>query len=106
MYRGNTFVNHDVYRQAGGRSPHSEPRWGDSELGLQLVSDSSPPTAATLAVAAHWVHSSNLRLPAPFLADGHVLLATGTWLEGPATDIDAYVRRLVDRGLVGFVVVS
>lgn len=74
---------------------------GDVGLGLRLMSDASQLSAEALDVAVQWVHSSDLSDPTPFLSDGNVLLTTGTWLEGADPDIDAYVRRLVDRGLVG-----
>ncbi len=48
-------------------------------------------------VELRWVHSSDLADPGPFLDEGVALLTTGTQL-GDA-DADAYVDRLVGRGV-------
>jgi PucR family transcriptional regulator, purine catabolism regulatory protein len=48
--------------------------------------------------AIRWVHVSELADPTPFLAGGELLLTTG---KGAAQHWDAYVRRLVDRGVAG-----
>src|SRR5690606_21886002 len=49
-----------------------------------------------------WVHSSDLADPTPFLADDLALLTTGTqFADEDAGAIDAYVSRLVERGVLG-----
>lgn len=69
------------------------------DLGLRLVpaAESLPPGALTRPL--RWVHSSDLADPTPFLAEDLVLLTTGTQFDDVA--VDAYVRRLTDRGVVG-----
>lgn len=49
-----------------------------------------------------WVHSSDLLDPTPFLDAGHVLLTTGTQFpaDAPTEVFEAYVSRLVERGVV------
>jgi PucR family transcriptional regulator, purine catabolism regulatory protein len=49
-----------------------------------------------------WVHSSDLADPTPFIEDGQMLLTVGTQFGETAhqDEYDAYVRRLVDRGVV------
>lgn len=58
--------------------------------------------AATLAARVQGVHSSDLADPTPFLAEGLVLLTTGTQFLGSdddSPDFDAYVARLRGRGI-------
>jgi len=49
-----------------------------------------------------WIHGSDLVDPTPFLSDGQMLLTTGTEFPDDAApqDYDAYVARLVARGVV------
>jgi PucR family transcriptional regulator, purine catabolism regulatory protein len=49
-----------------------------------------------------WIHGSDLVDPTPFLSDGQMLLTTGTQLPPTAvrSDYDAYVIRLLTRGVV------
>jgi purine catabolism regulator len=56
----------------------------------------------SLDQAIHWIHSSDLEDPTPFLDRGQMLLTTGTQFRDDATqsDYDAYVSRLVERGIV------
>lgn len=86
------------------------------DLRLRLVSDAAGAAAADAAPAGaaaagaldrplRWVHSSDLVDPTPFLADDLALLTTGAQFAdeaiGDAAGIDAYVDRLVGRGVVG-----
>lgn len=50
-----------------------------------------------------WVHSSDLPDPTPFLDEGQLLLTTGTQFPAGSGQgaFDDYVRRLIDRGIVG-----
>ncbi len=73
---------------------------GRRDLGLRLVSDDLAEGA--LDRPLRWVHSSDLVDPTPFLAEDLALLTTGTqFAEEDNADIDAYVARLVERGVVG-----
>jgi purine catabolism regulator len=49
-----------------------------------------------------WIHGSDLVDPTPFLSEGQMLLTTGTQFPDAAllSDFDAYVARLVARGVV------
>lgn len=73
---------------------------GRTDLGLRLVSpeDHLPPGA--LDRPLRWVHSSDLADPTPFLAEDLALLTTGTQFDADA-DLDVYVGRLSDRGVLG-----
>ncbi len=57
-----------------------------------------------LEASISWIHSSDLSDPTPFLDAGQLVLTTGTQFD-PASvspaDVDAYVKRLVDCGIVG-----
>lgn len=66
-------------------------------LGLRLLD----PTTR-LDESLSWVHSSDLDDPSPFLDDATMLLTTGTQFDEDAgpVDYDAYVDRLVARGVV------
>jgi hypothetical protein len=69
------------------------------DLGLRAAGELD---AATLATRVHGVHSSDLADPTPFLAEGLVLLTTGTQFLGAdedSPDFDAYVARLRGRGI-------
>lgn len=69
------------------------------DLGLRAAADFDAPT---LAARVQGVHSSDLADPTPFLAEGLVLLTTGTQFLGAdddSPDFDAYVARLRGRGI-------
>lgn len=76
---------------------------GRAELSLRLASDPADLADDALDRPTRWVHSSDLADPTPFLADDLVLLTTGTQFPGgddaDRAPFDAYVRRLVDRGV-------
>ncbi|GAA4478456.1 helix-turn-helix domain-containing protein [Microbacterium panaciterrae] len=75
---------------------------GRPDLHLSLVGAESALPAGSLDRPLRWVHNSDLTDPTPFLADDLALLTTGTqFADGDAAGIAAYVRRLVDRGVVG-----
>lgn len=64
--------------------------------------DTAPDDALSRPV--RWVHSTDLLDPTPFLSEGLVLLTTGTQFldaDDEASVVDAYVRRLSERGVVG-----
>lgn len=70
---------------------------GHEQFGLRLL---DPTTRVDEPLS--WVHGSDLADPSPFLAEATMLLTTGTQFDeaaGPA-DYDAYVDRLVARGVV------
>jgi hypothetical protein len=71
------------------------------ELHLRPLTDADE---QALDVPLSWLHSSDLEDPTPFLAEGQGLLTTGTQFGAEAEVRDevaeAYVRRLVDRGVV------
>ena len=70
------------------------------ELQLRLAGDEAELPPGALDRATPWVHSSELDDPTPFLADDLVLLTTGTQFPaGTRYPFDAYVKRLVDRGV-------
>ncbi|MDH6122421.1 purine catabolism regulator [Kitasatospora sp. GAS204A] len=48
-----------------------------------------------------WVHTSELDDPTPFLEGGELLLTTGIKLGAGAKNLQAYVHRLADAGVVG-----
>lgn len=70
------------------------------DLALTLVSDESELPDGALDRALRWVHSSDLTDPTPFLSEDLALLTTGTQFDHGA-DLDVYVRRLSDRGVLG-----
>lgn len=70
------------------------------DLGLRLVSSEDDLAPAALDRPLRWVHSSDLTDPTPFLAEDLALLTTGTQFDRDA-DIDVYVGRLADRGVLG-----
>ncbi|MCO7203695.1 PucR family transcriptional regulator ligand-binding domain-containing protein, partial [Microbacterium sp. CnD16-F] len=70
------------------------------ELALRLADDESAFRPGALDRPTRWVHSSDLDDPTPFLAEDLVLLTTGTQFPTDGDyPFDAYVRRLVDRGV-------
>lgn len=72
------------------------------DLELRLVSSEGALRDSALDRPMRWVHSSDLTDPTPFLADDLALLTTGTqFVDDDGAGIDAYVSRLVDRGIVG-----
>ncbi len=71
------------------------------DLHLRLVADDDL-APGILDRPVRWVHSSDLADPTPFLSEGLVLLTTGTQFgEATAADYDAYVGRLIARGVQG-----
>lgn len=70
------------------------------DLGLRLVSAVSDLPSGALDRPLRWVHSSDLADPTPFLAEDLALLTTGTQFDAEA-DLDVYVGRLSDRGVLG-----
>lgn len=71
-----------------------------SELRLRLASVEADLGAGALDRPIRWVHSSDLVDPTPFLGEDLLLLTTGTQFEAES-GFDAYVRRLVARGVAG-----
>ncbi|KAA0962755.1 PucR family transcriptional regulator [Microbacterium sp. ANT_H45B] len=71
-----------------------------TDLGLRLVSREDLLPAGALDRPLRWVHSSDLADPTPFLAEDLALLTTGTQFDADA-DLDVYVDRLSDRGVLG-----
>lgn len=70
------------------------------ELDLRLAGGADDLAPDALDRPTRWVHSSDLDDPTPFLADDLVLLTTGTQFPtGVEYPFDAYVGRLVDRGV-------
>lgn len=76
---------------------------GRRELGLRLASSESSLRPDALDAPLRWVHSSDLADPTPFLADGLLLLTTGTQFgtDAAAQDYRDYVTRLRVRGVHG-----
>ncbi len=70
------------------------------DLGLRLVSADELLPDAALDRPLRWVHSSDLADPTPFLAEDLALLTTGTQFDRDS-DIEVYVDRLADRGVLG-----
>ncbi|MFI6693179.1 PucR family transcriptional regulator ligand-binding domain-containing protein [Streptomyces sp. NPDC050433] len=66
----------------------------DGALGLRLVA--GLPDAAAKGVAVHWVHTSEMADPYPYLLGGELLLTAGVQLTDAHTD--TYVRRVVEAG--------
>lgn len=54
-----------------------------------------------LDAAVHWVHTSELDDPTPYLAGGELLLTTGLKLGERPEAQRAYIHRLADAGVVG-----
>ncbi|MDQ4213563.1 PucR family transcriptional regulator [Microbacterium capsulatum] len=72
------------------------------DLHLSLVGAEADLPAGALDRPLRWVHNSDLTDPTPFLADDLALLTTGTqFVDDDPAAATAYVRRLVDRGVVG-----
>lgn len=73
-----------------------------ADLRLRLVTDEESLPSGALDRAVRWVHNSDLVDPTPFLVEDLVLLTTGTqFAEQDATGAEAYVARLVRRGVLG-----
>lgn len=70
------------------------------DLGLVLVPLEDDLPEGALDRPLRWVHSSDLADPTPFLSEDLALLTTGTQFDD-AVDIDTYVARLADRGILG-----
>lgn len=71
------------------------------DLHLRLVADDDL-APGILDRPVRWVHSSDLVDPTPFLSEGLVLLTTGTqFADADAADYEAYVGRLLARGVQG-----
>lgn len=72
------------------------------DLHLRLVADEHDLAPGILDGPVRWVHSSDLADPTPFLSEGLVLLTTGTqFADATPADYDAYVGRLLARGVQG-----
>jgi purine catabolism regulator len=69
---------------------------GMPDLGLSVVAGTTG-----LDRPIRMVHTSELSDPTPWLSGGELLLTVGMSLTGPSSEQAAYVRRLVDAGLVG-----
>jgi len=73
-----------------------------ADLRLRLVTDEESLPSGALDRAVRWVHNSDLVDPTPFLVEDLMLLTTGTqFAEQDATGAEAYVARLVRRGVLG-----
>ncbi|WP_350351467.1 PucR family transcriptional regulator [Microbacterium sp. A8/3-1] len=70
------------------------------DLGLTLVSREDDLSESALDRSLRWVHSSDLEDPTPFLSEDLALLTTGRQFDEQG-DIDMYVGRLADRGVLG-----
>jgi len=70
------------------------------DLGLSLISREADIPEGALDRPLRWVHSSDLADPTPFLSEDLALLTTGTQFD-EAVEIDTYVGRLADRGVLG-----
>jgi purine catabolism regulator len=69
------------------------------DLHLTLVEAGGP---GALDRGIDWVHGSDLLDPTPFLAEGQVVLTTGTqFVDASEPDYSDYVQRLVRRGVRG-----
>jgi purine catabolism regulator len=69
------------------------------DLHLTLVEGGGP---GALERGIDWVHGSDLLDPTPFLAEGQVVLTTGTqFADASEPDFADYVQRLVRRGVRG-----
>jgi hypothetical protein len=60
------------------------------ELGLRQI-------AGPANAGVHWVHTSEMEDPYPYLLGGELLLSSGMFLKSPA-DCDTYVSRIVQAG--------
>lgn len=73
-----------------------------ADLALQLVGTESDLPRGSLDRPVRWVHNSDLIDPTPFLVDDLALLTTGTqFIDDDPQGARAYVRRLIERGVVG-----
>jgi purine catabolism regulator len=96
----------DTSDQRRGRVPTSEQPTLRAllrrrDLGLTLVSTEEDLPEGALDRSLRWVHSSDLADPTPFLSEDLALLTTGTQFDRDDSDIDMYVQRLSDRGVLG-----
>ncbi|MCK8676542.1 PucR family transcriptional regulator [Streptomyces lichenis] len=66
----------------------------DEELGLRLIAGAEDPAA----VAVHWVHTSEMADPFPYLLGGELLLTAGVQLAEPERGARAYAERVVAAG--------
>ncbi|PRH76625.1 hypothetical protein C6N75_24615, partial [Streptomyces solincola] len=66
----------------------------DEELGLRLVAGADDPAA----VAVHWVHTSEMADPLPYLLGGELLLTAGVQLAEPERSARSYAQRVVAAG--------
>ncbi|MGH3454516.1 MAG: PucR family transcriptional regulator ligand-binding domain-containing protein [Nocardioidaceae bacterium] len=76
-------------------SPTLRTLLADRSLGLRQLA------GERLDVPIRWVATSELADPTPFLLGGELLLTTGLSLGRGGTAAEAYVRRLLDAGVVG-----
>ncbi|WP_181775916.1 PucR family transcriptional regulator [Amycolatopsis pittospori] len=70
---------------------------GNPELAIDPVVETLRPGA--LDAPVRWAHVSELRDPAPYLLGAELLLTAGVNLPAEPSEIDHYVRRLVDGGI-------
>ncbi len=76
--------------------------FGQTDLGLRLLTAASALPERALEQSVEWVHSSDLADPTPFLSPGQVLLTTGTQFDtaGQGDELySEYVARLRRRGI-------
>ncbi len=70
---------------------------GNPELAIDPVVETLRP--GVLDAPVRWAHVSELRDPAPYLLGAELLLTAGVNLPEEPSEIDHYVRRLVDGGI-------
>ncbi len=97
-------------RLYSGKVPHGRHRTGAADsTGAAAPSGprartraarGGPARGCSRPARSRWVHSSDLADPTPFLSEDLALLTTGTQFDR-AIDIDTYVGRLADRGVLG-----
>ncbi|MFE0100246.1 PucR family transcriptional regulator [Streptomyces sp. NPDC059009] len=69
------------------------------DLGLRQIA--GPDAAGTAGTAVHWVHTSEMADPYPYLLGGELLLTAGVHIADPTGadgHLDAYVERIVAAG--------
>jgi purine catabolism regulator len=69
---------------------------GQRDLGVRIVAGDG--SAADRPIT--WVHVSELDDPTPFLSGGELLLTTGLFIR-PGVDLDRYVEKLCQAGVLG-----
>ncbi|WP_328582043.1 PucR family transcriptional regulator [Streptomyces sp. NBC_00370] len=68
----------------------------DRKLDLRLVAGPSAAAGVDIDVPVHWVHTSEMADPYPYLLGGELLLTAGVQLTG--ANADRYVARVVEAG--------